>query len=277
MCGNHFLPQRCQFRRINLDYVVKHVTTSLKESCLGPPEKTDQWIEDSKSNLLHRISKCSDCTMDQSQVKAALLEIGWRSLRTIAKCVDAQMRLFRDALAEPLTRIENDLFEQTYLMNRWFDLPLIILHDRFGFLKEAIPEFWNDPEAPDALAVVHTMLHYYSQIIERRREADRLHKRNRPEPTGTHFPSEQSLFESDIISSIAWKPTNFAAIAVRTAGDLGYKCDFEGRQFEAGIVEDQNDDVISFRLICVDAGFDEIIVVERKEFEKSAMEYMDEE
>jgi len=159
-----------------LRYVTKHVRESLHERCIESEEQLQHWIEDPDSNLLHRISKRRDCTMSRSQVRAAILELGWRSIQLLGDCVDAQMRVFRDALPEPLTRVEARMFEMTYMRNPVFSLPLILLHDRLDVLKDAILYSWNNPDDPDAVAVIHTMMSYYAEMAGNRRNADRLYK-----------------------------------------------------------------------------------------------------
>ena len=76
-------------------------------------------------------------------MREALLELGWRSFEAIGKAIDAQMRAIRNALTEPLTNTEDARFKQVFLAQRAFgNLPMLLLLDRFEFLKEAILRTW---------------------------------------------------------------------------------------------------------------------------------------
>lgn len=165
------------FRAEAIAYVAHHTRESLKGHLHDTTEEFDRWLKDPKSDLVRRISKRKDCNLSRRQVRRALLEIGWQSLETVGRCIDAQMRAFQAALPEPLTEAETLLFASSYLSNPDFGgLPLLLLHDRLDFLREAILETWNRPDDRDAVAVLHTMMHYYSELASNRRAADRRYK-----------------------------------------------------------------------------------------------------
>ena len=104
----------------HLKYVATHVKESLREHSNDTTEEFNRSIEDPKSNLIHRISKRTDCRLDRQQVREALLELGWRSFRLLGQCVDTQMRTFRDAIRKSvgLGRLEDRRFQQVDLRFR---------------------------------------------------------------------------------------------------------------------------------------------------------------
>jgi hypothetical protein len=165
------------FRAEAIAYVAHHIRESLKGHLYDTTEEFDRWLKDPKSDLVRRISKRKDCKLSRQQVRRALLEIGWQSLEIVGQCIDAQMRAFQAALPEPLTEAETLLFASSYLSSPDFGgLPLLLLHDRLDFLHEAILETWNRPGDLYAVAVLHTMMHYYSELASNRRAADRRYK-----------------------------------------------------------------------------------------------------
>jgi hypothetical protein len=257
--------------RSQLAYVTRHILSSLAEILEGDLDSLTRWIEDRETNQLHKIEKLNECPMERDQVRAAIIELGWRATVMMAECVDAQFRVFRDALQEPLTPSENVLFEQTFLMNRSFYLPLVILHDRIEFLREAILNLWMNPDDGDALGAVHGMLYVYASMIEKRREADRRYKRH----AGNKGREVMCLPGGEIeqlVSSVsrASTPTPFAEIALRVAASVGYGCDFDDNPFEAYLLETQIPQCVAFRLICANTSFDETITVSRSQFDDCA-------
>lgn len=261
--------------RSQLTYVAEHFLANLDDAIDDDdPDALTRWIEDRDSSQPGMIEKLFDSKMDRDQVRAAIVELGWRATVMVAECVDAQFRVFRDALSEPLSPAENLLFEQTFLMNRWFFLPLAMLHDRLEFLHEAILDLWKNPDDRDAVGIVHGLLYVYSSMIENRREADRRIKQlagGAKREVSSH--AEGCDDQLAISSSSVWSPTQFSEIAVRVAEAAGYLCDFGNSQFEAHLSETQQPQRISFRLICADLSFDETIEVYQSQFEECARAY----
>lgn len=258
--------------RSQLAYVADRILTNLDDAIDDDdPDALKRWIEDRDSSQPRMIEKLLDCKMDRDQVRAAIVELGWRATVMVAECIDAQFQVFRNALSEPLSPAENLLFEQTFLMNRWFFLPLAMLHDRLEFLREAILDLWTNPDDRDAVGVVQGLLYAYSSMIENRREADRRIKRI--SGSAGHEVSglaEGYVDQCAISSSSVWSPTKFAEIAVRVAESVGHSCDFGDSQFEAHLSEFQQPQRVSFRLICADMSFDTTIDVCESHFEECA-------
>ena len=155
-----------------INYVAKQVKAALekfratKETVKETSEKFDRWIEDKKSNLIHQISKRPDCRLGRDGVRKSLLELGWLSFETIGRSIDVQMRAFREALPEPLNRTEDMLFGQVFLAHRAFgNLPMLLLQDRFEFLKEAFLQVWGRPDNRSSIAIVHRMMDYDQTLL----------------------------------------------------------------------------------------------------------------
>jgi hypothetical protein len=181
-----------------LAYVAEQVRESMKDY-LDSIEEYKQWIKDPKSNLPHRIAKRKTPHLSGEHVKRALLKLAWISCEMLGKAIDAQMRVFREALTPPLNRDEDLLYEQMYLAHPNFGgLPLVLLYERFDFIKPIILQMWERPEDPDLVAVFHRMLWYYAEIIEKRREEDRRYKQRAQQRNQSGRPAkEYSITEED--------------------------------------------------------------------------------
>ena len=164
-----------------LPYVKRHVRAFLKDHVYDTTEEFDRCcIEDPKANLYHRISKRKDCPWKHSErgvIRAAMLELGWQSLKMLGQSIDMFARTFAAALPQPLTRSERHLFRRTYQAHRAFGrLPLPLLYDRFDCLHPAVLAMWNDPADGTAVGVLRRLFYWYSEVAENRRAGDRRYK-----------------------------------------------------------------------------------------------------
>ena len=151
---------------------------SLKDHINDSTEEFDQWIQDRKSNLIGRIAKRKDCQWTREEVRQAMLELGWRSFKLLAKSIDACTRAFAAALPKPLTKEEKKLFARTYLAHRDLGrIPLVLLRDRFEVLKPAILEIWRNPGSRKAVGVLRRLIWFYAEIVDTRRAGDRQYKK----------------------------------------------------------------------------------------------------
>jgi hypothetical protein len=155
------------------------------------------WFSGPKSGLLS--SLCSmrdehDWELHRDEIRQALLQLGWEAYQYVAGCVHAAMRYFENAI--DLTDDERRLFEHTFLPQPYFGgLPLVLLAERAEFLQEAILHIRDTPDDPANVSVLHRLLHYYAQIAERRREADRRFKAKAGKRIGGRLPQN---IESDV-------------------------------------------------------------------------------
>ncbi|MDG3005836.1 hypothetical protein [Paludisphaera mucosa] len=98
-----------------------------------------------------------------------------------------QMAAFARALPEPLTEEEGRIFDAFYARRAYLGgLPLVILHARFPFLREAILDLLDDPVDPLRVGALLLLMEYYATMASARRVADRAAKQRasaRPNPS----------------------------------------------------------------------------------------------
>jgi len=166
-----------QVTREQQDFVTEQVVTSLEDHLHDSPEGFRRWIEDPKGNLVHRIAKKKGCPggpLRREQVHGALVQLAWQSYQYAARSIDAMMRVFRNALPEPLSESDQKIFELFYLAQPCFGgLPLVMLHERFGFLRGALTDILDAPDDPRPKALLYRVLWYYAQMAATRRRCDR--------------------------------------------------------------------------------------------------------
>jgi hypothetical protein len=249
-----------------LKYVADIVATSLREVCAHPEDETAKWISDRKSNLLRRISKRRDLPMPKEQVKPVMLELGWKSFRLMADCVDTQMRAIRDALSTPLNRFEADRYERSFLNNSSLCVPLIILHDRLDVLKDSILHYWNNRDDPDAVAVVQTMMYYFSVLIEYERSEDRRLKQQRGKKDHrariikSHADAERAAASLTKTSDTLEEAAHFVF------QELGYLRGLDKAEIEIQNHGCWDDDPLELRVICSAHRFDKTITIGLAQF-----------
>ena len=270
-------PRAEEVKPKHVTYVARQVKNSLQDHRNDTTEEFREWIRDPKSNLIHRIAKRKDCSLDRRQVRKALLELGWRSLEMLGRCIDMQMRAFRAAFPEPLSGADNALFEQIYLSHPAFgNLPLLLLHSRFDFLREAILRTWDLRQDRRAVAIVHSMMYYYSVIVGNRRASDRRYKRRAKRKTRTGRVSRDEVLSDDTLPpEDSRSPGIFEEAARRLAIAQGFDCDFGDEEWCAKLLGDAERvkrGVVGFSIFCPALKFDETVYVPRKEFESVAKE-----
>jgi len=143
----------------------------------------NRWFVGANNSLVQQIAKRKKApggVLDRKRVEAALAELGWRSLRHWATCIEIQMRSVAAELPQPLVSEDLARFELTYYQQEWLGgLSLCIFGERFGFVREAV---WNVIEPPfdeTSKGILLRMLQYYAMASTMRREVDRLQSRKR--------------------------------------------------------------------------------------------------
>ncbi len=163
-----------------VDWVEQEVERILNRHLSDDGETFAQFLKDPKGQLVRRISKRVRTPvgrLTRGQVDAALLEIGWRALESVAECVDAQMQAFEAAIPEPLNCWEQSQFSLSFRSHEFFgNLPLLLISDRVSFLRHAIADVFDDPTDQRRVATMHRMLLYYNEMVGKRRPADRRYK-----------------------------------------------------------------------------------------------------
>jgi hypothetical protein len=168
----------------------------------------EKWFLGSNNRLAHQLAKQKRSRggeLAEDDVRDVLLHLGWRAYQYAAQCIHAQMRFFRNALPDPLSEREACWFEhmhqpQPYLGN----LPLVLLLQRFRFLRAPLWELWEGLPDLRPVPVLHRLLFYYADMVARRREADRRIKNGRPAPLieTPAGPSPQGDLFQDIAAAV---------------------------------------------------------------------------
>jgi hypothetical protein len=162
--------------KTQLRNVAGHVGASLQEHLSNPRKSNIKWIEDRDLNLLNFLA--ARVNLSKEQIRHALTELGWQAFQTVGKCIDTQMRAFRDSIPTPLTKIEHLYFYEQFLSNSNFaGLPLLLLLDRFSEFQAAVVNVWNNVGDRNAVAVFHRAIAYIGETLANRRTADREYKR----------------------------------------------------------------------------------------------------
>jgi hypothetical protein len=167
-----------------VDIVTERLLTAVHGHLEEDRAAFEKWFLGSKNSLVHQLSKQTKSPggpLEESAVRKVLLQLGWQSYSYAGNCIHAQMRLFQNAIPDPLNERERLLFEhmhqrQPYLGN----LPRVLLLPRFGFLQGVLWELWDRLPDLSLVPVLHRLLDYYSVLACRRREADRRIKNGRP-------------------------------------------------------------------------------------------------
>jgi hypothetical protein len=137
------------------------------------------------------------------------------------------MRAFAAALPSPLAPGEAAVFAGLYLpQSHLGGLPLVMLFDRFQFLREAIQDVWDRPKDPGAVGALLRMLDYYRAMAGSRRAADnRSQSRRAARTAGGGVAREQTLDpERDRAAEVFEDDFQPIASALRTRRGAGCAC-----------------------------------------------------
>src|SRR5262249_14233001 len=138
-------------------------------------------------------------------------------------------------------------------------LPLILLHDRFDFVREAILDIWEQPRNRRRVGGLLRLLHYYAAMASKKRGGGRPYKRQRPHP---HDRNRSAVMlpldpERDVIEA---EPDHFQEIAAALREKRGASCRCgTTRNWRARLVEEET----TTRLIVLDDGCGACGVTER--------------
>ncbi|MDB5308563.1 MAG: hypothetical protein JWO38_2765 [Gemmataceae bacterium] len=139
----------------------------------------NRWFFENVDNVVHTIAKQKKGggPIPRETVRQAILELVFRAHTYVGDCVHRQMVAFARALPEPLSAGERPRFDALYQVEPYLGgLPLVLLHARFGFLREAILDVWADPHDLARVGALLRLLEYYGVMVGKKREADRRYK-----------------------------------------------------------------------------------------------------
>lgn len=162
------------------EWIEEQILVAMEKHMKDSQEAFDNWFWGPNNSFLKQITKkkCSpeECTIEM--VRGVLLKLGWDAYAYMAQCIHVQMKCFQNAIPEPLNGKEKKRFEMYYLQQECFgDFPLILLKDRIPFLWAPIESFLSGCNDFDFPGTIHQLLRYYSEMIETRREQDRIAQR----------------------------------------------------------------------------------------------------
>ena len=138
-----------------------------------------KWLYDDLDNIVHAIAKrkTRGIRLNRMEVRRGILELVTQSHRYVGDCVHVQMQALAASLPTPLSPTEQSQFDAVYSRQKYLGgLPLVLLRDRFDFLKEAILDVWDEPNDHERTGVLLRMLDYYGQMARNKRESDRAAK-----------------------------------------------------------------------------------------------------
>src|SRR5262249_38096598 len=134
------------------------------------------WFFENFDNIIHQVAK-KNPPINRSVVRQVLVETCFDSFQYVGGCVSLFAQAFRQALPKPLSAEENRAFEAVYCPQPYLaGLSLVLLRERFDFLREIILEMFDNPMDEHLPGVLLRMLWYYGEMVRNRREADRVSK-----------------------------------------------------------------------------------------------------
>lgn len=191
-----------------LEIVTERTLDALNRHLLDNADRFAKWFWGPKSSFIHQISKQKRSRggpLEEEEVRQALIHLGWRTYDYASNCIHAQMRIIQNALPEPLTAQERLLFEHLHQRQEYLgNLPLVLLVQRFQFLKGALWQLWESLPDLGSVPVLHRLLDYFATMAAKRREADRRIKNGRPAPfiEEAYVPPEEGDFFQEIAAEI---------------------------------------------------------------------------
>ncbi|OAI45577.1 hypothetical protein AYO44_12815 [Planctomycetaceae bacterium SCGC AG-212-F19] len=164
-----------------IDIVGERVIEAFQNHLEDNTKQFRKWYLDPKNSLVHQIGKKSRSRggrLDEGEVRAALLRLGWDAYRSVGDCISLQMQAVAHAFPVDFTAEERAIFKQMHLPQPYFgNLPLILVVDRFGFMQDVLWEIWQGIPPTEVVPVLHRVLDYYAEMATKRREVDRAMKR----------------------------------------------------------------------------------------------------
>ena len=153
------------------------------------------WIWGPSNSLVKQIGqqrKSRGGELDRDLVRQVIVELGWSSYASVAKCVEALMSDVRKLIRPKLTAREATIFDFLYLRQPCFGrLALIMLDKQLEFVGHQLPRMLERPHDSEQLSIFYQLLSFYSIMVDKRRAADRDSKR-RGKRTREYLDFDQS-------------------------------------------------------------------------------------
>lgn len=180
-----------------------------------------QWFFEKLDNVVHGIAKKkAGGKIAREVVRQCILDLVFQSFSRIGDCVHLLMEDFRRALPRKLNAREGALFDLLYQKQKCFgNIPLILLQDRFPFLREAILELLDSPTDPGKIGTLLRLLEFYGTMVSHKRQLDRDYKQRASHRNKSgSLATEKSLADWDVsLASDATSPSAEDAEPTRTS------------------------------------------------------------
>lgn len=234
-----------------------------------------RWFFENLDNLVHLISKQkkSGGPIARDVVRQAVLELVWRSYRFVGDGVHELMQDFARALPHGLTKQEQACFDGLYRRQAYLGgLPLILLQDRFDFLRECLLAL---PATTDGIrqgkGVLLRLLQFYAEMTAARRQADRDTKKRR-QHRGGGDRAVRARFSGKEASVLDGEDGLFEQVADSLRGRRGARCRCGTTlQWRARLnVEETSADPIVLDDGCAACGYTEPVRLSRRRFREIA-------
>ena len=156
---------------------------AIEEHAGDSQAKFDKWFSEPHSNLPRSLANRKTANfgkLPSAAVNHVLQDLGWDGHRTVANCLRATMYWVEKSLCEGQLPVARDWFEEVYLPQpKYGDLSLLMLMDRATLIKPIVLQLWDSPNDSTLVGALHRTLHYYEEIVDSRRDAERQSKRRR--------------------------------------------------------------------------------------------------
>ena len=156
---------------------------AIEEHAGDSQAKFDKWFSEGHSNLPSSLASRKTANfgkLSSAAVKRVLQDLGWDGHRTVANCLRATMYWVEKSLCEGQLPVARDWFEEVYLPQpKYGDLSLLMLMGRATLIKPIVLQLWDSPNDSTLVGALHRTLHYYEEIVDGRRDAERHSKRRR--------------------------------------------------------------------------------------------------
>jgi len=173
------IPQDAECHDEMKEWIEDQILAAIELHMDDTQEKFNQWFSSSSNTFIKQIAKkkCPHGTLTNDMVRKVLLDLGWQAYAYMAGCLNTQMKCFQNAMPEPLSGKEREIFEMIYLQQEYFNnLPLVLLQERIPFLKWPMLSVLSGRNDFAFVGTLHRLLYYYSSMIDSRRRADLLAK-----------------------------------------------------------------------------------------------------
>jgi hypothetical protein len=258
-----------------LEKVTSRLLQALGGHLQDDSEAFNRWFFENLDNLVHQMAKKKrpDGIMARDVVRQAVLELVFRAHTYVGDCVSVLMEDFRRALPRKLSHEEQLHFAALYEKQPSLGgLPLIMLYERFGFLREAICELLEDPRDRKRPGVLLRLLVYYGEMVSSKRAGERQYKKQRQHRNSKNRTAQvwSLVPEHDQITTNAM--TLFAGVAAELREWRGATCPCGStRDWRAELMEEEtNSDMIVMRDLCERCNHEETLGVTRWRFEQIA-------